>query len=62
MLTHIDDFELVGTTEFVEEIISVVGKELTVSKVDEDVFRYTDLTLRVYQMELRSQWRTTPEA
>ena len=37
---------MVGTTEFVEEIISVVEKELTVSKVEEDVFRYTGLDIK----------------
>ena len=38
VLTHVDNFELVGMTEFVEEIISVIEQELTVSKVEEDVF------------------------
>ena len=41
VLTHVDDFEVTGTTDFVEEIISVVEKELTISKVEEDTFRYT---------------------
>ena len=46
MLTHVDDFKVAGTTEFVEEIISVVERELTVSKVEEDVFRYTGLDVK----------------
>ena len=28
VLTHVDDFEVIGTTDFEEEIISVVEKEL----------------------------------
>ena len=33
VLTHVDDFELTGTTDFVEELLEVVEKELTVLKV-----------------------------
>ena len=29
VLTHVDDFEVTGTNNFVEEIIKVVEKELT---------------------------------
>ena len=36
VLTHVDDFELTGTTDFVDEIITVVEKEFTISKVEED--------------------------
>ena len=43
VLTHVDDFELTGTNDFVEEIIKVVEKELTISKVEEDKFRYIGL-------------------
>ena len=38
VLTHVDDFELTGTNDFVEEILQVVEKELTISKVEEDKF------------------------
>ena len=38
VLTHVDDFELTGTNDFVEEILRVVEKELTISKVEEDKF------------------------
>ena len=47
MLTHVDDFEVTGTNAFVEEIISVVEKELTVSKVKEDIYRYTGLDVKI---------------
>ena len=40
VLTHVDDFEVTGIYNFVEKIISVVEKELTISKVEEDKFRY----------------------
>ena len=42
-----DDFEVTGTNDFVEEIILVVEKELTISKVEEDKFRYTGLDVKV---------------
>ena len=38
---------MAGTTDFVKEIISVVEQELTVSKVEEDVFRYTGLDVKM---------------
>ena len=47
MLTHVDDFEVTGTIDFVEEIISGVEKELTISKVEEDTFRYTGLDVKI---------------
>ena len=47
VLTHVDDFEVTGTADFVEEIISVVEKELTISKVEEDAFRYTGLDVKI---------------
>ena len=47
VLTHFDDFEVTGTNDFVEEIISVFEIELTISKVEEDKFRYTGLDVKV---------------
>ena len=47
VITHVDDFELTGTNDFVEEILEVVRKELTISKVEEDNFRYTGLNVNV---------------
>ena len=38
---------MAGTPDFVVEIISVVEQELTVSKVEEDVFRYTGLDVKM---------------
>ena len=47
VLTHVDDFEVTETTELVEEIISVVEKELIVSKVEKDTIRYTWLDVKI---------------
>ena len=44
--THVDDFNLAGTHVFVEKVISMV-EELTVSKVEKDVFRFTGLDMKV---------------
>ena len=43
VLTHVDDFNLAGTDEFVAEVISKVEKQLTVSKVEKDKFWFTGL-------------------
>ena len=43
VITHVDDFTLAGTDEFVKKILEVVGKELTIFKIEEDKFRYTGI-------------------
>ena len=47
IITHVDNFNLAGTDEFVEKVISVVEKELMVSKVEKDVFRFIGLDMKV---------------
>ena len=47
VITHVDNFNLAGTDEFIEKVISVVEEELMVSKVEEDVFRFTGLDVKV---------------
>ena len=51
VLTHVDDFELVGTDDFVEEILKVVEKELTISKIEEDSFSTLVWMLMLFMME-----------
>ena len=46
MITHVDDFNLPGTPDFVKKVISVVEEELTVSKIEEDIFRFTGLDVK----------------
>ena len=43
VLTHVDDFSLAGTDEFVRKVIHQVERQLTVSKVEKDRFRFTGL-------------------
>ena len=60
VLTYVDDFEVAGTPEFVEETISVVEKKLTVSKVEEDNFRYTGLDFKIVDDRIKISMDTTP--
>ena len=46
ILTHVDDFYLTGTPEFVKQIIQHIGRQLTVSKIEEDCFRFTGLEIK----------------
>lgn len=41
--TQIDDFSLAGTSDFIEKIIQVVSRRLTISKVEQGKFRFTGL-------------------
>ena len=40
VITHVDDFTLAGTDELIKEVLETVGRELTVSKIERDKFRY----------------------
>ena len=42
-----DDFNVAGTPEFIEKVISHVERELTVSKIEEDTFIFTGLDVKV---------------
>ena len=44
-MTHVDDFSLTGTDEFVAKVISKVEKQLTVSKVEMDKFWFIGLNV-----------------
>ena len=43
ILTHVDDFSMAGTKEFLTNIIEVIRANLTVSKVEVDSFRFTGI-------------------
>ena len=43
VITHVDDFTLAGTEEFIKEVLETVGRELTVSKIERNKFRYTGI-------------------
>ena len=49
VITHVDDFNLAGTPDFIKDVISVVEKEVTVSKVKENIFRFTGLDVKAVE-------------
>ena len=46
VITHVDDFTLAGTEDFINEVINAVSEELTVSKIERDNFRYTGIDVK----------------
>ena len=44
-----DDFNLAKTDEFIEKVISVIEEDMTVSKIEKDVFRFTGLDVKVVE-------------
>ena len=40
VITHVDDFTLAGTDEFIREFLETISRELTVSKIEKDIFSY----------------------
>ena len=49
ILTHVDDFYIAGTPDFVKRVIDHIGRELTVSKIEENAFRFTGLDIKVVE-------------
>ena len=49
MITHVDDFTLAGTKAFVDEVIDTVSKDLTVSKIERENFKYTGIDVRTVE-------------
>ena len=45
-MTHVDDFYIAGTPNFVKRVIDHIGRELTVSKIEEDCFRFAGLDIK----------------
>merc|ERR1712089_42151 len=46
ILSLVDDFTIVGTREFVNRIVTGIKKKFTVSKVEENNFRFTGLDVK----------------
>ena len=40
-----DDFTLAGTEDFIREVLETISRELTVSKIEKDNFRYTGIEI-----------------
>ena len=45
VITHVDDFTLAGTPDFIKEVLEMVERELTILKVERDNFRFTGLDI-----------------
>merc|ERR1712243_528036 len=46
ILSQVDDFTIAGTQEFVQRIVAGIEEKFTVSKVEEDNFRFTGLDVK----------------
>merc|ERR1711895_260102 len=47
VLSHVDDFTVAGEEEFVKRVVKGVTEKFTVSKVEEDEFRFIGLDVKV---------------
>ena len=43
VIMHVDNFTLAGTKTFIKEVLETISRELTVSKIERDNFRYTGI-------------------
>ena len=46
ILSHVDDFTITGTSEFVNRIVEGLKKIFTISKIEENNFRFTGLDVK----------------
>ena len=53
VMTHIDNFLLARTPEFLDSLETEVGKVLNVSKVERDKFRFTGIDVEKYEDRIR---------
>ena len=49
VITHVDDFTLAGTEDFVNDVINTLAEELTVSKIEKENFRYTGIDVKTVE-------------
>ena len=47
VIMDVDDFTLAGTEDFIKEVSETISRELTVSKIERDRFRYTGINVSV---------------
>ena len=45
-LSHVDDFTIAGDENFVQRIVKGIQERFTVSKIEEDKFRFTGLDVK----------------
>ena len=45
VITHVDDFTQAGTEDFIKKDLETFARELTVSKIERDSFRYTGIDI-----------------
>ena len=46
VITHVDDFSVAGTKDFIEDLTLSVQNALTVSKIEKDKFRFTGIDIQ----------------
>ena len=49
VITHVDNFTLAGTEAFINEVLEAVSRELTISKIERDNFRYTGIDVKTIE-------------
>ena len=49
VITHVDDFTLTGTQDFIDEVLKAIEKELTVSKIEKESFTYTGIEVKAIE-------------
>ena len=60
ILSHVDDFTIAGTLEFVKRIVTGIQERFTVSKVEEDNFRFTGLDVKTKNGKIEISVEVTP--
>ena len=53
VMTHVDNFLLAGTPEFLDGLETEVSKVLNGSKVERDKFRFTGIDIEKYEDRIR---------
>ena len=59
MTTHVVDFTLAGSLDFIKEVLEMIEGELTISKIERDNFHFTVLDICMVDDSVVIGWWTT---
>ena len=52
IITHVDDFQIAGTEDFIDNILKKLESSLTVSKIERSTYRFTGIDVRKVNVDI----------
>ena len=57
VITHVDNFTLAEMEDFIKEVLETINRELTISEIEKNNFRYTwmDISMVKYSFKIQME-------